>query len=81
MLGVVEQAFQQQGHQQLSVQPSTATVLPPLRHSTQSEDRFQPLEIQRVDRKLSRWALVRIDYPSWYSLSWGRDSHALPLAC
>src|SRR5437773_4083203 len=46
MLDIVEQAFQQQGHQQLPVQPGTATVLPPLRQITQSEDRFHPLEIQ-----------------------------------
>src|SRR5260370_3564224 len=46
MLDVVEQAFQQQGHQQLPVQPGTATILPPLRQLTQSEDRFHPFETQ-----------------------------------
>src|SRR5207249_7631141 len=46
MLDMLEQAFQQQGHQQLPVQPGPATVLPPLRQITQSEDRFHPLEIQ-----------------------------------
>src|SRR4051812_8814127 len=46
MLGIVEQAFQQQGHQQLAVQPGTAAVIPPLRQISQPEDRFQPLETQ-----------------------------------
>src|SRR5277367_2224302 len=46
MLDILEQAIQQQGHQQLPVQPSSATVLPPLGQFTQSEDRFHPLEIQ-----------------------------------
>src|SRR5262245_37364400 len=45
-LGVVEQAFQPQGHQPFAVQPGTATILSLLRHSTQSADRFHPLEIQ-----------------------------------
>src|ERR1043166_4615758 len=46
MLGMVEQAFQQQGHQQFPVQPGPATVLPPLRQFPQSEDRFHSLETQ-----------------------------------
>src|SRR3954470_19620677 len=46
MLGVVEQAFQQQGHQQLAVQPGTTTIIPLLRQISQSEDRFHPLETQ-----------------------------------
>src|SRR4051794_27797120 len=46
MLDMVEQALQQQGHQQLPMQPGTATVLPPLGQITRSEDRFHPLEIQ-----------------------------------
>src|SRR5438067_11029964 len=45
MLDILEQAIQQQGHQQLPVQPSSATVLPPLGQITQAEDRFHPLEI------------------------------------
>src|SRR3954447_2571549 len=46
MLGVLEQAIQQQGHQQLPVQPGTTTVLPPLGQITQAQDRFHPLEMQ-----------------------------------
>src|ERR1043166_7768129 len=46
MLGLVEQAFQQQRHQQLAVQPGTTAVIPPLRQISQPEDRFQPLETQ-----------------------------------
>src|SRR4051794_5492534 len=46
MLNLVEQAFQQQGHQQLPVQPGTATILAPLRQLSQPEDRFQPLETE-----------------------------------
>src|SRR4051794_4512086 len=46
MLDGLEQAIQQQGHQQLPVQPSSATVVPPLGQITQPEDRFHPLEIQ-----------------------------------
>src|SRR3954464_2532676 len=46
MLNLVEQAFQQQGHQQLPVPPGTTTIRPPLRQLTQPEDRFQPLETQ-----------------------------------
>src|SRR3954471_13848075 len=46
MLGIVEQAFQQQGHQQLAVKPGTAAIIPPLRQISQPEDRFQPLETQ-----------------------------------
>src|SRR3954468_22901190 len=46
MLGIVEQAFQQQGHQQLAVQPGTAAIIPPLRQISQPEDRFHPLETQ-----------------------------------
>src|SRR3954452_21021068 len=46
MLGIVEQAFQQQGHQQLAVQPGTATIMPPLRQISQPKDRFHPLETQ-----------------------------------
>src|SRR5215208_863089 len=46
MLGIVEQAFQQQGHQQLAVQPGAAAVIPLLGQISQSEDRFHPLETQ-----------------------------------
>src|SRR3954471_8651262 len=46
MLGVVEQSVQQQGHQQLAVQPGTTTIISPLRQLPQSEDRFHPLETQ-----------------------------------
>src|SRR5436305_14487294 len=46
MLGIVEQAFQQQGHQQLAVQPGTAAIIPPLRQISQPEDRSHPLETQ-----------------------------------
>ena len=45
MLDGVEQAFQQQGHQQLPVQPGSATILPLFRQIPQSKDRFHPLEI------------------------------------
>src|SRR5207253_169070 len=44
MLGLVEQSFQQQRHQQLPVQPGTTTVLSLLRQFPQFEDRFHPLE-------------------------------------
>ena len=44
MLGLVEQSFQQQRHQQLPVQPGTAAVRPSLGQLPQSEDRFHPLE-------------------------------------
>src|SRR5205807_5428080 len=44
MLGLVEQSLQQQRHQQLAVQPGTATVLPLLRQLPQPQDRFHPLE-------------------------------------
>jgi hypothetical protein len=43
-LGGVEQVFQQQGHQELAVQPGTATVRFPLRQFIQSDNRFHPLE-------------------------------------
>src|SRR5947199_5879449 len=46
MLGVVEQAFQQQGHQQLAVQPGTTAIIPPLRQIPQPEDRFHLLKTQ-----------------------------------
>src|SRR5205823_10511124 len=46
MLGLVEQAFQQQSHQQLPVQPGSTTVRPLLGQLPQPEDRFQPLETQ-----------------------------------
>jgi hypothetical protein len=46
MLGVVEQAFQQEGYQQLAVKPGAATVIPLLGQLAQSENRFQPLEMQ-----------------------------------
>src|SRR5437899_4613370 len=44
MLGLVEQSFQQQRHQQLPVQPGTATVRSLLQQFSQAEDRFHPLE-------------------------------------
>ncbi len=46
MLDMIEQAFQQQGDQQLPMQPGSATVRPLLGQITQSKDRFHPLEIQ-----------------------------------
>ena len=45
MLDMLEQAFQQQGHQQFPVQPGTTTVFPLLRQLPQAED---PIDTDRV---------------------------------
>src|SRR3954471_11642537 len=46
MLGIVEQAFQQQGHQQLAVQPGTAAVIAPFWQIPEPKDRLHPLKTQ-----------------------------------